>query len=147
MIPGPYFSPWLRDKIWEWPGNEANFIPHCSDMSSLHVTTMHWFCMEHKCVSCQRLRTISLRGPLLRTISLRGPLLRTISLRGPPLRTISLREPPLRTISLRGPPLRTISLRGPPLRTISLRALLPGDWEVKGTRSASKMLQIEQVRW
>ena len=68
--------------------------------------------------------------------------LHTISLRGPLLCTISLRRPLLRTISLRGPLLRTISLRGPLLRTIFLRVI----GNLKACKSASKMLQIEQVR-
>ena len=28
LVPRPLPSPQLRDKIWEWPGNEARWQPH-----------------------------------------------------------------------------------------------------------------------
>ena len=39
--PSPNFSPWLRDKIWEWPGNEAKdlLLPvlQAKSLVSLHT--------------------------------------------------------------------------------------------------------------
>ena len=31
------FSPWLRDKIWEWPGDEANLINKFGDHDGVIV--------------------------------------------------------------------------------------------------------------
>ena len=57
-MPSPDFSPQLRDKIWEWPGDEARWdVPsqspepqHCTQWQL--ETRLHWVCFKHNIRLC-----------------------------------------------------------------------------------------------